>query len=113
VRNHAHAVVGCDLFTTVTVSFRILYVFLVPEIGTRRIRHWNVTEHPRWVPMRPDKIEELMQQKTGRSWRKCCRRTRIRLAPRRTRKTRDKQKARGAFGTTQPRCPNPSPRSPD
>ena len=25
VRNHAHAVVACDFFTTVTVRFRILY----------------------------------------------------------------------------------------
>lgn len=46
VRNHAHAVVACDFFTTVTVRFRILYVFVVLEVGTRRILHWNVTEHP-------------------------------------------------------------------
>jgi putative transposase len=37
VRNHAHAVVACDFFTTVTVRFRILYVFVVLEVGTRRI----------------------------------------------------------------------------
>ena len=29
-----------------TVRFRILYVFVVLEVGTRRILHWNVTEHP-------------------------------------------------------------------
>ena len=46
VRNHAHAVVACDFFTTVTVHFRILHVFVVLEVGTRRILHWNVTEHP-------------------------------------------------------------------
>jgi putative transposase len=46
VRNHAHAVVACDFFTTVTVRFRILYVFVVLEVGTRRILHWNVSEHP-------------------------------------------------------------------
>ena len=46
VRNHAHAIVACDFFTTVTVGFRILYVFVVLEVGTRRILHWNVTEHP-------------------------------------------------------------------
>jgi putative transposase len=39
VRNHAHAVVACDFFTTVTVRFRILYVFNVLEVGTRRILH--------------------------------------------------------------------------
>src|SRR5712692_1101032 len=46
VQNHAHAVLACDFFVTVTASFRVLYVFVVLEVGTRRIVHWNVTEHP-------------------------------------------------------------------
>ena len=46
VRNHAHAVLACDFFTTVTVRFRLLYAFVVLEVGTRRILYWNVTEHP-------------------------------------------------------------------
>ena len=33
VRNHAHAVVACDFFTTVTARFRVLYVFVVLEVG--------------------------------------------------------------------------------
>jgi putative transposase len=37
VRNHAHGIVACDFFTTVTVGFRVLYVFVVLEVGTRRI----------------------------------------------------------------------------
>jgi putative transposase len=45
VRNHAH-VLACDFFTTITVRFRILYVFVVLDVGTRRILHWNVTAHP-------------------------------------------------------------------
>jgi len=28
------------------VRFRLLYVFVVLDVGTRRIVHWNVTEHP-------------------------------------------------------------------
>ena len=36
VRNHAHAVLACDFFTTITVHFRILYV-VVLDVGTRRI----------------------------------------------------------------------------
>ena len=29
-----------------TLTFRTLYVFAVIDHGRRRIRHWNVTEHP-------------------------------------------------------------------
>ena len=46
VRNHARAVLACDFFGAVTVRFRLLHVFVVLEVGTRRIVHWNVTEHP-------------------------------------------------------------------
>jgi putative transposase len=46
VRNHAKAVVACDFLTSVTVSFRVLYVFVAMEVGSRRILHCNVTEHP-------------------------------------------------------------------
>ena len=46
VRNHAKAIVACDFFVSVTVSFRLLYVFVAMEIGSRRILHCNVTEHP-------------------------------------------------------------------
>jgi len=46
VRNHAHSIVACDFLVAVTARFRILYVFLVMEVGTRRIVHCNVTAHP-------------------------------------------------------------------
>src|SRR5262245_879978 len=46
VRNHARSVLACDFFVTVTAGFKFLYVFVVLEVGTRRILHWNVTEHP-------------------------------------------------------------------
>jgi transposase InsO family protein len=46
VRNHASAVLACDFFVVVTTTFRVLYVFVVLEVGSRRIRHWNVTAHP-------------------------------------------------------------------
>ncbi len=46
VRNHAHAVLASDFFTVVTARFRVLYVFVVLDVGRRRILHWNVTEHP-------------------------------------------------------------------
>jgi hypothetical protein len=37
---------ACDFFVTITATFRTLYVFVVVEVGTRRIVHWTVTEHP-------------------------------------------------------------------
>jgi len=46
VRNHAKAIVACDFCTVVTVSFRLLYVFVVMEHATRRILRTNVTVHP-------------------------------------------------------------------
>jgi putative transposase len=46
VRNHAHAMLACDFFVVVTARFRILYVFVVMEVGTRKIAHFNVTAHP-------------------------------------------------------------------
>ena len=46
VRNHTRETLACDFFVVVTATFRVVYVFLVLDIGTRRILHWNVTEHP-------------------------------------------------------------------
>ena len=45
VRNHAKGILACDFLMTVTASFRVLYVFVVMEVGTRRISHVNVTAH--------------------------------------------------------------------
>ena len=46
VRNHAKGIVACDFLVVVTATFRVLYVFVVMEVGTRRIVHHNVTAHP-------------------------------------------------------------------
>jgi hypothetical protein len=46
VRNHAQAILARDFFTIMTASFRVLYVFVIMEVGTRRITHFNVTSHP-------------------------------------------------------------------
>ena len=35
IRNHAKAIVACDFFAVVTVTFRTLYVFMVIEVGAR------------------------------------------------------------------------------
>ena len=46
VRNHARSVLASDFFVVVTATFRVISVFVVLEVGTRRIVHFNVTEHP-------------------------------------------------------------------
>jgi transposase InsO family protein len=46
VHNHAKGMVACDFFVVVTATFRTLYVFVIMELGTRRILHQNVTAHP-------------------------------------------------------------------
>src|SRR5215471_1098402 len=45
IHNHAKAIVACDFFVVVTATFRNL-VFVLMEVGSRRILHHNVTAHP-------------------------------------------------------------------
>jgi hypothetical protein len=46
LKNHARAILACDFCVAVTATFRMLYVFVVIEHGTRRLTHVSVTEHP-------------------------------------------------------------------
>jgi putative transposase len=46
VRNHARCLLACDFLVVVTARFRVLYVFVLMEVATRRIVHANVTAHP-------------------------------------------------------------------
>ena len=46
VRNHANALIAADFFIVATATFRLVYVLVIMEIGTRRILHFNVTQHP-------------------------------------------------------------------
>jgi putative transposase len=46
VQNHASEIIACDFFTSVTATFQILYVLVAIEIGSLRILHVNVTDHP-------------------------------------------------------------------
>src|SRR6266540_827222 len=46
LKNHAKAILACDFFVAVTATFRMLYVFVVIEHGTRRLAYVNVTAHP-------------------------------------------------------------------
>jgi len=46
LHNHARAIVACDFFVAVTATFRLLYVFVVIEHGSRRVVRVAVTAHP-------------------------------------------------------------------
>ena len=46
LKNHAKTILACDFFVAVTATFRMLYVFVVIEHGTRRLAHVNVTTNP-------------------------------------------------------------------
>jgi len=46
VRIHAKEVWACDFLTQYTALFAVVYVFVVMEIGSRRIVHVNVTTNP-------------------------------------------------------------------
>ena len=46
LKSHARGILACDFFVAVTATFRMLYVFVVIEHGTRRLAHVNVTTHP-------------------------------------------------------------------
>ena len=46
VRTHAQALVAGDFCVVVTATFRVLYVFVALEVGSRRLVHINVTSRP-------------------------------------------------------------------
>ena len=66
LKNHAKAILACDFFVTVTATFRMLYVFVVIEHGTRRLAHVNVTAHPSadWTLQQ---LREVIGDKDGRN----------------------------------------------
>jgi putative transposase len=51
IKNHAHQMWACDFLTQHTAYFSVVYIFVIMEIGSRRIVHWNATTSPTlaWV----------------------------------------------------------------
>jgi putative transposase len=51
LRNHVGSLASIDFFVVPTVTFRLLYAFVVLRHDRRRVVHCNVTEHPTaaWV----------------------------------------------------------------
>ncbi len=46
LKNHAKQLASINFFTVPTISFQVLYVFLVLSHERRRVVHFNVTSHP-------------------------------------------------------------------
>lgn len=51
LRNHSGAVWACDFLPVIDLFFRHLFVFVILELGSRRVIHVGVTRHPTetWV----------------------------------------------------------------
>jgi putative transposase len=51
LRNHASQIWACDFLQTYDIFFRTIFVFVIIELGSRRVVHFGVTRHPtdRWV----------------------------------------------------------------
>lgn len=51
LRNHASEIWACDFLQTYDVLFRSIFLFVIIELGSRRIVYFNVTRHPTdaWV----------------------------------------------------------------
>ena len=51
LKNQSKAIWSCDFLVQHTVGFRVLYVFVIMKLASRRVVHFNVTEHPtmEWV----------------------------------------------------------------
>ena len=46
LRSHASVLLASDFCVVVTARFRVVYVFVVMEIASRRLVHVNATDHP-------------------------------------------------------------------
>ena len=51
IHNHAKQVWACDFLAPYTAFFAVAYIFVIMEVGSRRIVHVNVTSNPTlsWV----------------------------------------------------------------
>jgi putative transposase len=51
LRNHASQIWACDFLQTYDIFFRTVFVFVIIELGSRRVVHFGVTRNPtdQWV----------------------------------------------------------------
>jgi hypothetical protein len=46
LKNHTHQIVSIDFFAVPTVTFKILYCFIILRYEERKIVHFNITTNP-------------------------------------------------------------------
>jgi putative transposase len=58
LRNHASQIWACDFLQTYDIFFRTIFVFVIIELGSRRVVHFRVTRNPtdRWVAQQWRKV---------------------------------------------------------
>ena len=55
--NHVPDIAACDFFTVPTVTFRVLYVFIVLRHDRRQVVHFNVTTNPHAIWTAPQVVD--------------------------------------------------------
>jgi putative transposase len=66
VPNHSKEVWACDFLTQYTALFAVAYIFVVMEIGSRRIVHVNVTTNPTLAWVKQQIREATAEDRTPR-----------------------------------------------
>ncbi|MBN1656384.1 MAG: hypothetical protein JXA30_21625, partial [Deltaproteobacteria bacterium] len=46
IENHKGQIYACDFLTQYSAFFNVVYIFVVMELGPRRIAHFNLSESP-------------------------------------------------------------------
>lgn len=51
IKNNLDQMLACDFFTVFSIGFKTLYVFVLMELGSRKVLHFNVTTNPnpQWI----------------------------------------------------------------
>ena len=66
LKNHAKGIAACDFFTEITCFFQIIYVFVVMDLKSREVIHFNITKAPS-LPWIKQQIREIsMRNKSPR-----------------------------------------------
>jgi transposase InsO family protein len=66
LRNHLGQMVSIDFFTVPTITWKVLFVFIVLEHRRREVLHFNVTDHPTAAWTSQQIVEAFAEHDTSR-----------------------------------------------